>query len=103
VGSSEEGDYGRMLEDLVRKLRSATGATNIPFVAATLPDKSPHAAEVNAALDRLAACLPAFAIVDGRHSTMSDAVHLDTAASEALGIAMVEAMMQLSARNANTQ
>jgi hypothetical protein len=32
---------------------------------------------------------------------MSDAVHLDTAASESLGIAMAEAMMQLSAPDAD--
>lgn len=103
VGSSEQGDYGRMLEDMVRKLRSETGAANLPFVAATLPDKSPHAAQVSAALDRLGASLPAFAVVDGRHATMSDTVHLDTAASEALGIAMAEAMIKLTTRNADTQ
>lgn len=100
---SEAGDYGAMLVDLIHKLRCETGAANLPFVAATLPDKSPHAAEVNAALDLLAASLPAFTVVDGQHSTMSDAVHLDTAASEKLGIAMAEAMMQLTAPIADAE
>jgi hypothetical protein len=98
---SQEGDYGAILKDLVRKLRSETGVANLPFLAATLPDASPNAAEVNAALDRLAASVPAFAVVDGRRKTMSDAVHLDTAASESLGIAMAEAMMRLSAPDAD--
>jgi hypothetical protein len=100
---SEEDDYGAMLEDLVRKLRSETGAAQLPFVAATLPDKSPNAAQVNAALDQLAVSLPVFTVVDGRHATMSDAVHLDTAASEALGTTMAEAMMQLTEPNADAQ
>jgi hypothetical protein len=100
---SEAGDYGPMLAGLIHKLRSETGAANLPFVAATLPDKSPHAAQVNAALDLLGASLPALSVVDGHHATMSDAVHLDTAASEALGIAMAEAMMHLSAPYADAQ
>jgi len=100
---SEEGNYGQVLEQLIYKLRSETDAVDLPFVAATLPDASPNAAEVNAALDRLAASLPAFAVVYGRRKTMSDAVHLDTAASESLGIAMAEAMMRLSPPDADTR
>jgi hypothetical protein len=97
---SEDANYGEMLEQLIHKLRSETGAGDLPFVAATLPDASPNAADVNAVLDRLAASLPGFTIVDGRRKTMSDPVHLDTAASESLGIAMAEAMMRLSAPDA---
>ncbi len=92
---SEERDYGEMLRELIRALRSETGAADVPFVAATLPETSPHAAQVNAALERLAVSLPRCAVVDGRCATMSDAVHLDTAASEALGVAMATAMGQL--------
>jgi len=102
VGSGD-GNYGEMLEQLIHKLRSETDAVDLPFVAATLPDASPKAVEVNAALDRLAASLPAFAVVDGRRGTMSDAVHLDTAASVSLGIAMAEAMMRLSPPDADTR
>jgi len=98
---AKAGDYKTMLMELIRKLRSETDAADLPFVAATLHETSPHASQVNAALDCLAASVPAVAVVDGRHETKSDAVHLDTAASESLGIAMAEAMIRISPSDAD--
>jgi hypothetical protein len=96
------GDYHDMLSALVAKLRLALQKPDLPFVAATLPAASPHSGEVNAALERLAATTHGFAVVDGHSATMTDAVHLDTAASEALGVAMATAMVRLHSERTPT-
>lgn len=94
TGSSDI-EYGEMLESLVGKIRSDLHMARLPFVASTLPATSPHSSEVNAALGRLAAGIPAFEVVDVPETTLSDAVHLDTAATEKLGVAMADAMIRL--------
>ena len=92
---SGHGDYGVMLEQLVGKFRSDLKLPRLPFVAAVLPTMSPNSSEVNAALVRLASAGPAFAVVDVPEKTLSDAVHLDTAATDKLGVAMADAMIRL--------
>ena len=94
---SQEGDYGGMLEELVLRLRSQAGVANLPFVAASLPDTSPNAALVNAALERVAATVPRVAIVNGQGMTLSDSVHLDSASNETIGMAMAKAMIEMIA------
>jgi len=93
---SQEGNYDRMLEVLIRKLRDQTVAT-VPFVTATLPDTSPNAAQVNAALKRVAAAVPRVAIVNGQGVTLTDKVHLDAASMDTIGIAMAKAMLKMMA------
>jgi hypothetical protein len=94
---SQEGDYGGMMKEMVLKLRSKTGADNVPFVAATLPATSPNAALVNAALEHVVATVPRVAIVNGQGMTLSDSVHLDSASNEAIGMAMAKAMIEMTA------
>jgi hypothetical protein len=95
------GDYGEMLGTLVRRLRSGTGETRLPFVAGTLPESSPNAQEVNTALRQLASVCPDCVVVDLGAYTLSDAVHLDTSASERLGVAMADAMVESRAAKAD--
>ena len=95
------GHYGEMLGTLVRRLRSGSAVPRLPFVAGTLPASSPNAQQVNAALRQLASMCPDCAVVDLGAYTLSDAVHLDTSASERLGVAMAGAMMDSRAAQAD--
>ncbi len=85
-----------MLEDLVPKLPAQTAAI-VPFVAATLCHTTQNASQVNVAPERVAATVPRVAIVNEQGMTMSDSMHLDSASSDAMGMAMAKPTLEMMA------
>ncbi|MBI1356356.1 MAG: sialate O-acetylesterase [Acidobacteria bacterium] len=103
-GESDSKDYTAEYEDalvdLVQRFRKEFRQPDLPFVAAQLAEfyyeKSPGAAEINAAIAHLPERLPHTAYVTAEGFTARpDGVHLDSASARELGKRYAEAMLKL--------